>query len=270
MGKFQDLTGKRFGEITVLQKAESIREPNGKLVTMWKCQCDCGTIFVVKGASLRSGNTKSCGCTKEDNLLGNRYGNLTVLEKSKGIRHPNGKVSTAWLCRCDCGRKVVVESQSLKSGNTKSCGCLRRKIYSEKFTKHGMSSTRIYGIWAGIVNRCTNENCDSHGIYIKRGITICEEWRKSPEKFIEWSMENGYSDGLTIDRIDNNKGYSPDNCRWVDTYIQANNKRNNKRIFYNGETKSLAEWCRELDIPYSRTQLRLARGWSVEEAFNKF
>lgn len=202
-------------------------------------------------------------------LTGKRFGRLIVIEKSDKIIYPNGKTSVTWLCRCDCGENVIVESKSLKSGNTKSCGCFRKEHSSEKFKKHNMYGTRIYGIWAQMVQRCTNKKSDSRGIYIKRGIKICKEWRESPEEFIKWSMENGYEDTLTIDRINNDKGYSPENCRWVNYETQANNKRNTIYIEYNGKKQTLREWCDELELPYNTIRNRYKKKWETERMFTQ-
>ena len=119
-----------------------------------------------------------------------------------------------------------------------------------------------------IKGRCYNKNNNRYSNYGARGIVVCDEWNENTESFIQWSLNNGYKEGLSIDRIDNNGPYSPSNCRWVNDYVQANNKSDTLYIEYRGKRKSLAEWCRELDISYEMTRKRFHKGWSIEELFN--
>ena len=129
--------------------------------------------------------------------------------------------------------------------------------------------TRLQEIFHSMKQRCYNPNAKSYKHYGGRGIVICDEWLSSSKTFYNWSNDNGYKEGLTIDRIDNNKGYSPENCRWVSAKVQANNKRNNRVITYKGETKTLAEWCEVLDLDYDVIEHRLSRSnWNAEKAFN--
>ena len=132
-------------------------------------------------------------------------------------------------------------------------------------TTHGMYGTRLYRIWRGINDRCRNPKAPSYNLYGGRGITVCPEWR-TPQNFFDWAFDNGYSDNLTIDRIDCDKGYSPDNCRWITSDEQQRNKRNNVNITYKGETRCLAEWARITGIGEWDIKKRLRNGWSVEEA----
>ena len=138
-------------------------------------------------------------------------------------------------------------------------------------TTHGKSEERIYRIWGNMLRRCDYKKHISYKNYGARGIKVCDEWSKDHgfENFYQWAIKNGYSDDLTIDRIDVNGNYEPDNCRWITNTEQQNNRRNNKLIEYRGEIKTLAEWCRELGIGYSKTELRLSRGWSAEDSFEK-
>lgn len=134
--------------------------------------------------------------------------------------------------------------------------------------KHGKRKTRLYRIWLGMKNRCNNPKTSRYPDYGSRGITVCDEWKDDFQAFYDWSISNGYEDHLTIDRIDNDKGYSPDNCRWVSYLVQGNNSRHNHMITYCGETKSMSDWGRSLDLPFYLLSNRInVYGWTVERAF---
>lgn len=193
-------------------------------------------------------------------LTGQKFGRLTVIEKY-------GKdTPTKWLCKCDCGNVCVVVGNSLKRGLTKSCGCIQKERPNN--TKHNMANTRLYSCWVGIKTRCNNPKSKAYKRYGARGIKVCEEWNNSFERFCLWAMANGYNDDLTLDRIDVNGNYEPNNCRWISMQEQQNNRRDNHFITYNGETHTTAEWARILGINYQTLQTRLHRkGWTIERAF---
>lgn len=163
-------------------------------------------------------------------MTGQRFGRLAVIKR--GGSTPDGQAT--WLCLCDCGTKCFFSGARLRSGNVKSCGCLRKDSTREQFLKHGKRKTKLYGVWAGINKRCYNPRCKDYDRYGGRGITVCDEWRDNFQSFYDWAMANGYDENAprmqcTIDRIDNDKGYCPDNCRWADQKIQQNNKSKSRK-----------------------------------------
>lgn len=196
-----------------------------------------------------------------NDLTGKKYGKLTVISRAE-----NKGTQTRWLCECDCGKRKIVQAGSLVSGDTKSCGCLRGVIMGERLRTHGTGKeSRLYRIWTGIKTRCYNPNHNTYKIYGKRGIKMCEEWKNSFVSFRDWSIKNGYSDSLSLDRIDVNGDYEPSNCRWATKKQQANNTRSNVYISYKGETHTLAEWSDITGIKELTLASRKRKGWSDEE-----
>lgn len=167
----------------------------------------------------------------EDDIVGKRFGNLIVLYEVNGdIRKDKpGWVRRKYRCKCDCGNEKDVLRDSLLSGNTKSCGCLMYKSRPSARKTHGMSESRIYRIWRHIKERCLDPNNNRYYRYGARGITICNEWEKSFENFYEWAINNGYQENLTIERINNDGNYCPDNCTWIPLSEQAKNKGGRKQ-----------------------------------------
>lgn len=192
-------------------------------------------------------------------LTGLKFCKLTVIDLDKS--KPNRPY---WICRCDCGNVVSVRADLLKNGNTKACGCIHNKHNQALQGKH----SRIYSIYHDMKKRCYNHKNKSYRFYGGAGITICDEWMGETgfEHFYSWSISNGYSDSLSIDRINSKLPYSPENCRWVGWVIQANNKSNNTMVEYNGKTQSLANWCRELNLKYSKVRQRIYNGKTFEQA----
>ena len=256
--KREDLTGRKFGKLTVIGYDRTNR--NGD--SYWLCKCDCGNpkIVSVIRTSLTSSSTKSCGCIahEPENLLGNRYGSLTVIEYTGRDQ----EFKARWKCLCDCGTELIVDVWNLKSGHTKSCGCLGRNRLGDINRTHGHSQTgeSIYPVWKSMKARCNNPNNQAYHNYGGRGITVCKEWDEDFQAFYGWSMKNGYDPDLTIDRVDNDKGYYPENCRWATRLEQANNKRSCKYITYNDETRTIAEWSRIFNVNYSAFMSRVKRG----------
>lgn len=200
-------------------------------------------------------------------LTGKKFGRLTAIE-CVGKTKRNEAI---WKCACDCGNILNVRSYPLKSGHTKSCGCLKkeeesnRKEHPHKKT-HGLSGTRIYIIWCNMKSRCYNENNTFYSYYGGRGITVCEEWKNNFEAFYNWAMSNGYKENLEIDKIDNDKGYSPENCRWIDRTSQMNNIRNNKKLVFNGNEATIKDLARKYKIDSGCLRWRIDHGWDLEKA----
>lgn len=204
------------------------------------------------------------------NIIGKKFGKLTVLElhHKEQIYYPNGTKNGFryyYLCQCECGNKAVIRKDGLNS--TVSCGCFRKEqAYKATFKKNNIRKSRIYKIYYKIKQRCYNKKFTFYKNYGGRGILLCNEWLNSFENFYNWSINNGYSDKLTIDRIDVNKNYCPENCRWVNMKTQQNNRRNNHYLKYNGKTKTLSEWGEVFGIKPRTIRARLKYGWDIEKA----
>lgn len=272
MSKPIDISGKRFGRLVAIKIVEDERQG-----TFWLCKCDCGQTKIAETRNLRRGLTQSCGCLHNEelskrkliDLTGKKFGRLTVLERSNNQK---GK-DVVWKCRCDCGNYTEVTAGHLKDGHTKSCGCLpkeksfERIKFSPKSVKHGMTNTRLYRIYHKMNLRCYSIVNPAYPRYGGRGITICQEWlgEHGFENFAKWALSNGYADNLSIDRKDNDKGYSPNNCKWSTAKEQANNTRSTIFLTYKGETKPASEWSEITRIPQDTLTYRKRHGWTDEE-----
>lgn len=191
--------------------------------------------------------------------VGDRVGSLTLLER---ILPTKAGEHTKWFCRCDCEAHIVVDNSNLrKQRQCKNCA-------SAKSITHGMSNTALYTVWGHMKQRCLNPQNQSYPDYGGRGIRLCPEWLAF-DPFMEWSLSHGYSTDLTLDRIDNDGDYCPQNCRWVDRKTQQNNRRNSIYITAYGETRPCAEWARITGIPKNTIRGRLKTGWSGERAVSE-
>ena len=262
-----DLTGKKFGRWIVIGQHH---KQNYEIY--WECVCECGNKGCVSGASLRSGNSLSCGCLKREitsirtkqnytpkpiiDLIGKKIGKLVVIEMKE---HISGE-SVKWKCQCDCGNTITVKGEYLRNGRKTHCGC-------DKPFSYRLSYPRLHRIWSNMKSRCNNANDDRYEDYGGRGIDIFQEWKESFEVFCKWALNNGYAENLTLDRIDVNGNYEPSNCRWITRFDQMSNMRKNVNLTYKGETKHLSEWCRIFNVKHSTIAYRLKHGYSVEEAF---
>lgn len=181
------------------------------------------------------------------NLVGKRFEKLTVIEET---RSNNNKV--AWICKCDCGNYITLETARLTSDHRYSCGCEHR-------LQHHCSYTPLYKTWTSMKQRCYNPKDEFYRFYGGKGVRVCDEWKNSFRAFKKWSLEHNYVHGLQIDRIDVNGNYEPDNCRWVTPKVNANNRTNSRMYTIDGETKTLTEWCETYNVPYQRVYSRLAK-----------
>lgn len=196
-------------------------------------------------------------------LTGKRFGKLTVVERAC----PEKKDKVYWVCRCDCGNYSIATSGNLKSGNTTGCGCLQIEARRKANTTHGQTETRLYKAWESMRQRCNNPKKDHYKDYGGRGISVCEEWDRSFSSFCDWAMSHGYGENLTLDRIDADGNYCPENCRWATVKEQQNNRRNNHLLTYKNETHSMMEWSEILGVDYCALKRKIRKGVSTEEAF---
>lgn len=193
-------------------------------------------------------------------LTGKTFGRLTV-EGQEGYRDQRGRV--VWRLACECGNKVFYEAGRFKYGNTTSCGCYKKELVGNEHRSHGLSKTPTYSSWLTMKKRCYNKKCSDYADYGARGITVCERWM---------TFENFYADmgerpkGLTLDRINCNDGYKPENCRWATASQQARNKRNSRLVTFNGCTKSIYDFCEELMLNRYTVLTRLQKNWPIERA----
>lgn len=201
---------------------------------------------------------------KKVNYLGKRFGRLIVIAESESR---NG--NSYWDCWCDCGNEATVSAPALKSGHTQSCGCIKNELLAARSRKHAMSGERAYRIWAGMKSRCRNKNHKNYAQYGERGIAVCDEW-KSFEGFYRWALSSGYTDELTIDRIDVNGDYCPENCRWATVKEQQNNRRDNLPLVKaNGKEMTISDWAKQTGLSYGKIHGRIyALGYSAEMAIN--
>lgn len=193
------------------------------------------------------------------NLIGKRFNNLTVIELDTAKTEKTKR--SYWICKCRCGNLKSVRGDSLANGSIKSCGCLKKEQdkINLNTSKHKMKGTRLYSVWNGMKDRCFNPNAPKYKSYGARGIKVCDEWRSDFLNFHTWAMNNGYSNGLSIDRIDVNGDYEPSNCRWATNKEQSRNKQNTIYYTINGVTKPFREWCEIYDINYKKAHARLKR-----------
>lgn len=202
--------------------------------------------------------------TPKENLIGKKFNRLSVVGYVPGSKRKSAK----WKCVCDCGKITYVEKYELVNGYTKSCGCYNLELLKSR-KRHGLNKHPLAYVLQAMKQRCYNQAHPEYHNYGARGISVCDEWKDSlhgVENFVNWALQNGYKTGLSIDRIDVNGDYCPENCRWATAEEQTLNRRNTKIVEYKGETKPLIVLCRELGVDYDMITKRLRLGWSVEKA----
>lgn len=191
--------------------------------------------------------------------LGDQYGRWRIVRESSG-----DKVRAQFLC----GTIKRVKAAHLRSGRSQSCGCLRAELLSDRRTRHGATDTRAYRAWCRMKQRCGNPSTRGYNVWGGRGIAVCDRWRSSFESFLR--DMGPCPPGGSLDRIDNERGYEPSNCRWASQRQQCNNQRRNVRITYDGRTETLADWAREMDLPYATLHRRIViRSEQPPHAFRK-
>lgn len=192
-------------------------------------------------------------------MIGRRYGRLTVLSENGRTKHG----MRVFECQCDCGNITNVCIGDLQNGQTQSCGCIRNK-----YGYTPVKDSKLYRIWNAMRQRCNNPNDRAYSNYGGRGITVCDAWNSDYGAFMLWAYEHGYCDGLTLDRINNDGPYSPENCRWATRMEQNNNRRCNRWIEFNGETHTVSQWARKIGIKAHTLILRLQK-WPLERALTE-
>lgn len=198
------------------------------------------------------------------NLLGMKFSRLTVINFDGYDMRKNGERCAMWICKCDCGTENFrVEAHSLMTGNTRSCGCLHKEL-----AIHHSSGTRLYQTYKNMLHRCYDENNKNYPLYGARGITVCEEWKDSFNSFREWALLSGYNDKLTIERKNNDLGYSPANCEWATSYEQNNHTSRNIYITYNGCTQTVSQWAKEIGMGDNTLRARWEAWHDADKCFN--
>lgn len=221
-GARKDITGERFGKLVAKDSLQVTKERS----VLWRCLCDCGNETNLTVSQLGGGGFQSCGCMQHQgnplDLKDKVFGRLTAVE-------PIGKNNAGqyiWKCLCSCGAEHSTTGTSLVEGHTRSCGCLAREVCGKSSIKHGFANTPEYGAWKNAVSRCTDTENPAYKDYGGRGITVCDRWMEpSPSGILNFIEDMGLCGGLTLDRIDVNGHYEPDNCRWTDYYTQSYNTR---------------------------------------------
>ncbi|MGH9931002.1 MAG: hypothetical protein ACREA9_17480 [Pyrinomonadaceae bacterium] len=206
---------------------------------------------------------------------GDQYGRLTVIREVEPLLRQNGWLRRRVECRCECGTTATTLLDSLRKGQTQSCGCLHRERAKGHPCTHGHARKNdplrvLYRVWSGMIGRCETPSAGGYDRYGGRGIGVCDEWRRDPAAFIAWALLNGWQRGMHIDRINNDGNYCPGNCRFVPPKANARNKRSNRAITFNGETLLLVEWAEKLGIPYDALNQRInILKWPIERALTE-
>lgn len=200
-------------------------------------------------------------------LTGKRFNRLVVIKRDKNRILPCGKSVVRWFCLCDCGKFCTINSKELIGGITGSCGCYGKEQRRKAHFKSYVPCNRLSKIYSHIIERCYSQKDKRYKDYGGRGIIVCEEWlsKNGRKNFYNWAIKNGYRDDLTIDRIDVNGNYEPNNCRWATQKEQSLNRRSNRKINYMGEMKTISEWAEQLKCNAKTLYYRKNKGWTDED-----
>ena len=269
--KVEDLTGRIFNRLTVTSMC-GVRNKK----TYWTCQCACGKVISIRSDGLKSGTVKSCGCyhrevnSRCEDLTGKEFNGVAVIKVAH--KAPGGMT---WKCLCLCGKEFTTYGSSLKSGHTRSCGCLQRKsaakhakAMGEARKTHGLTNTPEYIVWHSMRQRSLTGTSTPER-YLDRGITICERWVESFENFLE-DMGSRPSPVHQINRKDNNGIYEPNNCHWATPKEQQRNRSSNVLIAYRGKTQCISAWAEEYGLRTAVLWVRLRKlGWPIHDALTK-
>ena len=264
--ELEDLVGNRTGRLVVKSFSHSKNQKR-----YWNMVCDCGGTKVLSSQEISMGRTKSCGCLSKERhqsnmlLTGAVYGELTIT----GFAGPDEQGKSTYRCRCNCGNETVTRGTNLKNGQTQSCGCLAKRAASVSNKTHGLSRSPEYIAWMAMKERCLNSKNKGFPGYGGRGITVCDRWKNSFENFIA-DMGSRPSARHSLDRIDNDRGYEPGNCRWATPEEQQGNRRTCVRLTLNGETTHLAEWSRRLGVPDYMISARIKKGVAFDRIAAEF
>lgn len=265
----KDLLGQKFGKLTVIENMGIDDKGN----TLWKCKCDCGGEKITNTHSLSTKHTTSCGCLypKAEDLTGKRFGRLKVVKRVADTFDKANRRYITWECLCDCGKTTYATTNNLH-GKTTSCGCYLKEVAGKQTLKHGFRKTRIYTIYNGMKQRCNNPKTPEYNAYGGRGIKVCEQWNKPDglKSFAEWAFENGYKDNLTIERIDVNGDYCPENCTWIPKNEQAKNTQKTVRVIYNGGTLIASDFARLVNIDRRTVYRKIKEGLTPNEIVMRY
>lgn len=288
-----DYTGFVFGNIKVLKRADGdlekcrkhLKERGTTSDPVYTCECLlCGKIFDRRIYTVKYGKHQNCGCKSLEYDLTDKRFDKVVAIRPLGL---NNHKEMVWECKCDCGNITNKTSYQLRKGQYNQCKDCAKQQISIKSRKYMLSLNtkenneipeniaykdykKLYSIYTNVKTRCYNQNNENFNRYGIRGVVMCDEWLNDFQKFYDWAISNGFDKNLTLDRIDNNGNYEPSNCRWADRRTQSNNRRTNRIIEYNGETDTMANWSRKLNIPYYYIQYRINKGKQLFEVVYEF
>jgi len=255
-----ELIGLKYGMLTIVNDLGS----GNRSKRIVETKCDCGNIKTTDLNSLKTGNIKSCGCLHKwmpSEFIGKKYGKLLIIDFFGFI---NNRATV--VVKCDCGTKKNIKFDYLQSGNTASCGCIKK-------TKNGLSHHPLYKVWSHVLDRCYDVKNEKYHVYGGKGVIVCEEWRNDYKAFYDWAIDR-WEPGLQIDKdilAPDKTGflYSPNFCCFVTPKENSRNRNNNRILEYKGKKQCIAEWAEELNIDRYTIRNRLKLGWPIERIFEE-